>query len=730
MENELQQARQTFITESRELLQDMEDALLILENSPDDQDTINSLFRSAHTIKGASGILGLDEIERFTHVVESLLSRVRENEIKITGEIIEVLLECRDHISGLVETASSEGGVPKKAVKRGAELIEKLNAHLGAAPGGKAAAKAEQAPFEPPACDSTGAVASTDAWHISLRFGPDALRAGMDPASFIGYLPKLGEIVSLITITESIPPADEMDPESCYLGFEIDFMSDFDKKSIEDVFEFVREDCDIYILPPHSRIQSYVELIEALPEDVVLLGEILIRGGALTHTELQEALALQNAHAVKDGAADGAQTLRIGEIMVGQGMVHPEVVDAALEKQKKTQVVRSRESNTIRIDAGKLDDLVDLVGELVISTAAIGQHAQRIEDAPLTESSSIMMRLVEELRDSTMKARMVPIGDTFSRFNRMVRDMSRDIGKEIDLVISGGETELDKTVVERINDPLIHLVRNAADHGLEDPEVRRVKGKPERGKIRLNALHDAGCIVIEVSDDGKGLNRERILEKAVSAGLAAPGQPLSDREIYNLVFEPGFSTAEKVTKLSGRGVGMDVVRKNIESLRGTVEIESREGEGTTVRIRLPLTLAIIDGFMVGIGDSCYVIPLDMVVECVELPASEKRDKKQSCINLRGEALPYIRMSHFFNKQASPGRFENIVIVQYAGHKVGLVVDELFGEVQTVIKSLGKVYRDVRGISGATILGNGKVALIIDVPRLIQSVESEISAVAV
>ncbi|MDP2688647.1 MAG: chemotaxis protein CheA, partial [Deltaproteobacteria bacterium] len=551
MENELQQARQTFITESRELLQDMEDALLILENSPDDQDTINSLFRSAHTIKGASGILGLDEIERFTHVVESLLSLVRENEIKITGEIIEVLLECRDHISGLVEIAASEAGVPQKAVKRGAGLIEKLNAHLGAAPVEKAVAKAEQAPVEPPACDPTGAVASTDAWHISLRFGPDALRAGMDPASFIGYLPKLGEIASLTAITESIPPADEMDPESCYLGFEIDFMSDFDKKSIEDVFEFVREDCDIYILPPHSRIQSYVELIEALPEDVVLLGEILIKGGALTNTELQEALALQKAHAVKDGGADGAP--RIGEIMVEQGMVHPEVVDAALEKQKKTQVIRSRESNTIRIDAGKLDELVDLVGELVISTAAIGQHAQRIEDAPLTESSSIMMRLVEELRDSTMKARMVPIGDTFSRFNRMVRDMSRDIGKEIDLVISGGETELDKTVVERINDPLIHLVRNAADHGIEDPEVRRGKGKPERGKIRLNALHDAGCIVIEVSDDGKGLNRDRILEKAVSAGLAAPGQPLTDREIFNLVFEPGFSTAEKVTKLSGRG---------------------------------------------------------------------------------------------------------------------------------------------------------------------------------
>ena len=720
MENELQQARETFITESGELLQDMEDALLILENSPDDQDTINSLFRSAHTIKGASGILGLDELERFTHVAESLLSRVRDKEISITGEIIELLLVCRDHISGLVELAASDAAVPPEVVDGSDGIMKKLNRYLaGEGSGKKAQAPAPEEECEP-AYAPAGALAGTGAWHISLRFGPDVMRAGMDPASFVGYLPKLGEIVSLTTILESIPNAEEMDPESCYLGFEIDFKSEFDKKSIADVFEFVREDCQITILPPHSSIESYIDLIESLPEDVVLLGEILIKGGALTQAELNNALEIQKAQPAE---ARG----RIGEIMVGQRMVHPEVADAALARQKTN---KSKEAATIRIDAAKLDTLVDLVGELVISSAAIGQHAQRIEDGSLLESTSIMMRLVEELRDNTMKARMVPIGDTFSRFNRMVRDIGREIGKEMDLLINGGETELDKTVVEKINDPLIHLVRNAADHGLEDPAVRRAGGKPERGKITLNAMHDAGCIVIEVCDDGKGLDRDRILEKALAQGLITAGHALSDSEIFSLIFEPGFSTAEQVTKLSGRGVGMDVVKKNIDALRGTVEVESRKGEGTTVRIRLPLTLAIIDGFMVGIGADCYVIPLDMVVECVELPSTEKKDKEQGYVNLRGQVLPYIRMSGFLGRRGNSGRFENIVIVQYAGQKVGLVVDELFGEVQTVIKSLSKVYRNVKGISGATILGNGKVALILDVHRLIQSVENVVTAEAV
>lgn len=715
MDIELGQARLTFMTESAELLQEMENALLSLEKNPGDADTINSLFRSAHTIKGASGILGMETVEKFTHLVENLLSNVRDGAFTLTSATIELLLECRDHTKTLIELAASDAAVPALTEIKEAGLTERLSALLG-----KKEEVPEKRAVKGPVTDTpeSGRLSSTDAWHISLRFGPDVLRSGMDPASFISYLGKLGEIISISTLFDSIPGLEDMDPETCYLGFEIDFKSDFDKKAIEGVFEFVREDCMIAILPPHSRVESYVDLIRDLPEDTVLLGEILVKGGALTKTELDEALSLQKS---SEAASDGSKRL-IGEIFVTEGMVQSDIVDAALEKQKKTQETRSKEARTIRVDADKLDGLINLVGELVIASANIDQQAQRVKDAWLLESASSMLRLVEEIRDSSMKIRMVPIGETFSRFNRVVRDISRDTGKEIALEIKGGETELDKTVVEKISDPLMHIVRNAADHGIETAEARASAGKPVIGTIRLNAFHDAGSITIEITDDGRGLNKNRILEKAIAQGLLAPGQQYSDSEIFRVIFEPGFSTAESVTKLSGRGVGMDVVKRNIEALRGSVDVESVEGSGTVVRIRLPLTLAIIDGFRVGVAGSSYVIPLDMVVECVELPESEREGNRSSYINLRGEVLPYVRLKRYFGLEGKDARYENIIIVRYGSVKIGLVVDELFGEVQTVIKSLSKAYKEIKGISGATIMGNGEVALILDIPRLIEAVE--------
>ncbi len=719
MEIDLREAKETFIQESCELLQEMEDALLSLEATPHDQALINALFRSAHTIKGSSGVLGIGHVERFTHVVENLLSKVREGEIKIIRDIIEVLLECRDHISTLVELAADDApGLPDGVREKDAELIERLSLHLGQILHDSGLDKIVDALKE---SEDEGPKALTDAWHISLRFNQNVLREGMDPISFIHYLSKMGEIISLTTLC-NVPASEEMDAESCYTGFEIDFKSEFDKKSIEDVFEFVREDSSIAILPPNSKIDSYIELIQNSQEGATLLGEILVKGGALTQTELDNALSLQRASA--KGKKGGSERMAfIGEILVNEGMVSPEVVDAALERQKKAIVQKTREASTIRIDSNKLDNLINLVGELVISSANIDQHAQQLKNGGLAEAASVMLRLVEEVRETTMKIRMVPIGETFGRFNRVVRDIGKECGKEIELLVSGGDTELDKNVVEKINDPLMHLVRNAADHGLERPDARVSSGKQAKGTVRLNAYHDAGSIVIEVEDDGRGLNREKIYEKAVAQGLVAQGQALTDNEIFRLIFEPGFSTADQVTKLSGRGVGMDVVKRNIESLRGTVDVESAEGRGTKVRIRLPLTLAIIDGFMVGVARSNYVIPLDMVVECVELSASDRAAaNKRNYINLRGEILPYIRLRNYFDEQGAAARFESIVIVQYAGQKVGLVVDELFGEVQTVIKSLGKVYKEVKGVSGATIMGNGRVALILDVPRLIQSIE--------
>lgn len=720
MELDLGAARKTFIAESQELLTDMESSLLELERDPGDQGAINSLFRAAHTIKGSSGVLGIGTVEKFTHLVENLLERMRTGELKAASENIELLLQCRDHIACLISMAADDiEALQGETLARDNELCERLNRCLGSGPKAQ-----DSAPSDAPREYGAGGNSATDAWHISIRFGKDLLRGGMDPISFISYLAKLGEVVSITTLFYSMPDPAEMDPEDCYLGFEIDLRSDFDKKSLYEVFEFVREDSVIHILPPCSKIASYVELIKNLPEESVLLGEILVKGGALTRAELDAALKLQDEKAKTD------DRLRIGEILVDEGSTYPELVDAALEKQKKNQALVAREAATVRIDASKLDFLMNLVGELVISGASIDQHAQRIGDAPLQESASMMLRLVEEIRESTMKVRMVPIGETFNRFKRVIRDISKELGKQIELVIAGAETELDKNVIEKISDPLMHLVRNSADHGIEGPEERAGKGKKPSGTIRLNAGHDAGSIVIDVIDDGKGLDRDRIAAKAVSLGMISQGQQLTDAEIYKLIFEPGFSTAGEVTKFSGRGVGMDVVRKNIEALRGTIDIDSRPGQGTTVRVRLPLTMAIIDGFMVGIGESPYIIPLDMVVECVELSDADRASAgKRNYINLRGEVLPFIMLREYFNESGGASKYQNIVIVQYAGHKIGLVVDELFGEVQTVIKSLGRIYREVKGISGATILGNGRVALILDVPRLVQSIESNFARTA-
>jgi two-component system chemotaxis sensor kinase CheA len=392
----------------------------------------------------------------------------------------------------------------------------------------------------------------------------------------------------------------------------------------------------------------------------------------------------------------------------------------ALEKQRQIRDHKAQEAKFIRVSAEKLDELINLVGELVIAGAGASLLAQRSGDVALHESTSVVSGLVEEIRDGALKLRMVEIGETFNRFQRVVRDMSKELGKDIGLDISGADTELDKTVVEKIGDPLMHLVRNAMDHGIESAEARMAAGKPAKGSLRLNAYHDSGSIVIEVGDDGGGLKKERILSKAIERGIVSPGQSLSDNEIYNLIFEAGFSTAEQVTNLSGRGVGMDVVKRNIQALRGSVDIDSAEGRGTTVRIRLPLTLAIIDGFLVGVGKSAFVVPLDMVLECIELPEADRRAADtRNYVNLRGEVLPFVRLRDEFEVKTPAGKRENIVVVQYGGQKAGFVVDELLGEFQTVIKPLGTVFRHLRGISGSTILGTGEVALILDVPSLVQ-----------
>lgn len=758
----LDEALQTFIVEARELLEQMEAALLRVEQQPDDPETINAIFRAAHTIKGSAGLFGFDHVVKFTHVAESVLDRVRSGQQAITSELVVLFLKVCDQL-GVLISQIAEGIEPDEPVlQTSADLSKRLSVYLGDPAGLRPQIATPPTVPESSVEAESGESVETDNWHISLRFGPDVLRNGMDPLSFIRYLTTFGRIVQIVTLVDTVPSLTDLDPESNYLGFEISFHTDADRAAIESAFEFVRDDARIRILPPRSRVSEYLQLIAELPQEDLRLGEILVRCGTLTQAELDAALKVQATRYAPP------QHPLIGEVLVDQQLVPPRVVSAALEKQKQVKENKGGESSLIRVNAEKLDEHINLIGELIIASAGASLIAQQTALPALLEAAARLSRLVEEVRDSALTLRMVQIGATFNRFQRIVRDVSADLGKDIHLEISGADTELDKTVVEKIGDPLTHLVRNSIDHGIEPVDIRLARGKPAHGTLRLNAYHDSGSIVIEVADDGGGLDRERILRKAIEQGLVKPDQTLSDQEIYNLIFEPGFSTADQVSNLSGRGVGMDVVRRNISALRGTVDIDTTKGVGATMRIRLPLTLAIIDGFLVGIDMASFVVPLDMVVECVELTEQESRDSHgHDHLNLRGEVLPFIRLRQLFNITAPlaednetedtyefgdrpdaygstpslltaegaaalandpelafllhPVKRENVVVVQYAGHRAGLVVDNLMGEFQTVIRPLGEVFTGLDGVSGFTILGNGKVALILDVPGLVRRV---------
>jgi len=720
---------QIFADEAEDLLGAAEQALLKLDdlnNEAETLDCVNDLFRTFHTIKGAAGLFGLDIVVDFTHIVESVLGKIREGILTVDENMVSLFLSSRDHLENLVSNAidgvETIGG---KLKQTNDELIECLNNYLGNSLTDEASSDASQAVAI--AEKTTNGVVNEN-WHISLRFGPNALCNGMDPASFINYLNKIGKLKSITLIDDAIPPWSEFDPESCYLGFEIILIApNTNKETIEEVFEFVQDDCKVSILPPHSLINSYIKMINELPEEDMRIGDILVACGALTPREKDDVLNTQE-HIGDEIIASGTEKNipQLGVVAVEQQVVQQEVVDAAVKKQSDFKEQHVNTQQTIRVNSFKLESLVNLVGELVISTANAELNADRQTDTELTEAMENLSRLVEEVRDTTLGLRMVQIGETFNRYKRVVREVSRDTGKDIDLCISGAETELDKTLIEKIGDPLMHLVRNAIDHGIESPEKRIEAGKPAKGTVNLNAVHDSGSIVIQISDDGGGLSKEKILAKALEKGLIQENHQLSDSEIYRLIFEAGFSTAESISNLSGRGVGMDVVRRNIESLRGYVEIDSEEGKGTTISIRLPLTLAIIDGFQVRVGDAQYIVPLDMVEECIELNDSLRgKDKNANYVDLRGEILPFMRLSDMFGLtgKVEDNHRDNIIVVQFAGKKAGFVVDELLGEHQTVIKPLGKVFQNLKGISGATILGSGEVAMIIDIPEMIKRVEN-------
>ena len=680
---DLEQALQTFLEESRELLAEMEGILLDVEAEHADAEQLNALFRTMHTIKGSAGLFGLEEIVNFTHQAENLLDQLRDGQLTLDDALVGLLLRCHDHVKLMIQALAAKQDL---AALRDEALLAAVLDYLAHPPAPTPAASLEPPPATP----------ANSRWLLSLRFGPDVLRNGLDPSSFIRYLASIGRIEQIEAISCALPDGDAFDPESNYLRLEARYHAEQDEKTLQDVFEFVREDCALHIWPLDLASPSLRE--------------------ACAGADAEEAAAVARAWArfgIPD--ADAPAQAEPADDLPSAAGAESEPAHAAGE----TRSAKPAESRFIKVEASKLDSLIDLIGELVIAGAAANLIARRSQQTPLVEATLTIANLIEQIRSGTLSMRMVQIGEIFQRFPRVVRDVSRELGKDIQLHIVGAETELDKSMVEKLGDPLLHIVRNAIDHGIEATAARQAHGKPAQGNLWLNAYHESGSVVIEVADDGGGLDRRRILAKARERGLLGPDDEPADSVVFQQIFSAGFSTAEQVTNLSGRGVGMDVVRRSIQQLHGSIDIDSEPDRGTTFRIRLPLTLAIIDGFLVEVSASTFVLPLEAVVECIELPAGLPANGVHDCINLRGELLPLLHLSSFFELPAKAAARRNVVVVHYDDRKAGLVVDALQGEFQTVIKPLGALFSTLKAISGSTILGTGEVALILDVPSLIR-----------
>jgi len=714
-------ARAGFLDEAADMLQQFEQALLVMETTPDDEENLNAAFRAAHTIKGTAGLFGCDDVVSFTHEVETLMEALRSGQIAVNEAISAALLEGRDQMEALIDEVRSGHAEPAVAA-RSVELGARLHALCHAASAGSAtepAAANAQAGGGVAAGVAGGATAAPGAtnghWHLSLRFGADALRNGLDPLAFLRYLRTLGTVQACHTFAEAVPPLHALDAEACHLGFELLLQSDKPQKEIEAVFEFAMDDCQLAVLPAGTSAARYAALLdercgndeearEALR--AVWTGFAIVAGVVTSEAEADEAEAEAAEPALDDAAASA---------MKAAAAVPAAAATQSADRRKGPRDRRPvEETRFVKVRADKLDHLIDLIGELVIAGSGAQMVATQEASPAFLEATQRVADLVQATRDGALALRMVPVGETFSRFQRVVRDISKQLGKEIELVVTGGDTELDKSMVDRIGDPLMHLVRNSLDHGIETPEERLKAGKTASGRLGLNAYHEAGSIVIEVSDDGKGLARERIVKKATERGLIPEGAVLTDPEVWQLIFAAGFSTADAVTDISGRGVGMDVVKRNIEALRGQINLASTEGRGTTTQIRLPLTLAMIDGFLTLVNGVHYVLPLAVVSECIDLPRECREHPERVCGNfdLRGEVLPYLDLALFYGKAAAEGR-RSLVVVRQGTVRIGLVVDRLLGEHQTVIKPLAGIFKPLEALAGSTILGSGDVALVLD-----------------
>lgn len=667
MNDDMQEFVDVFLEEASEHLECMEGALLELETTSNQPELLNTVFRAVHSIKGTSATLGVRAVAEFTHEFESLLDRMRDGQLHVTSELTELLLESVDVLTGLLEATAS--GSPEPAALE--KVLAQLKTH-------------NEADSDLSALDNRPDISDSpqSTFRITFRPSRDFFHFGLSPLLHLRDLAELGTVHDVCLDSSALPPIEQMSPESCYLAWALRLTTHRTKEQILESFLFVDDATFIEIVPePKDSDQTQV-----LQDS---------QSGAVKESgKLSACKASANDSAVSD---DGSRT-----------KATPRGAGAG-----------NRES--VRVNGERLDDMINQIGELVIGISMVEAEWQSL--SPDVESSAIVQlsKIVRDLQEQSLSMRMVPIAATFQKMNRSVRDLSGRLGKQVRFEVSGEETELDKTVVDQIGDPLVHMIRNSVDHGIESPEERIAAGKAAEGCVSVRAYHQGGNIYIEMQDDGKGLNPDSIRRKAVDKGLISADARLTEQEIYDLVFEAGLSTAQQVSDVSGRGVGMDVVRRNVEDLKGSVSIASTPGQGTTVTVRLPLTLAILDGLLLRLGSEVYVAPLLSVVESFRpQPGEVKRlANDMEVVQVRGEVVPVLPLHSVLNVEgAVTDPYEGLlVIVEDHDTKFALLVDDLLGQQQAVIKNLESNFRKVPGIAGATILGDGRVALILDVVGL-------------
>ncbi|MBI5193564.1 MAG: chemotaxis protein CheA [Nitrospirae bacterium] len=718
---DIEKLKETFYSEADDILSNLDELLLQLEHNPGDKETLDAIFRSMHTLKGTSSIFEFHSISKLAHACEDLLDLMRKEDVgEVTSEkMIDTLFTGSDQIKEIItniQTGSEQNEVnyentvnqirallPKKEQ---IDVVQKKTSDEGI----------NRVFIRTWKKDERSTIINQiregrQVYQISIALSKYCFYKGMDPLVLLKNLTFGGEVLLVRCSSEHIPSLKEINPYMLYLDdIWLVFSTNGNNEFLNDIFEFAIAIGEITVHLLTEEELSFVTPTES--GCVPKIGEILLATGEISEEQLNKALRLQER--------------KLGEILVEEGILPEDKLKTALEIQQLQKIGTKGPANAIKVDIEKVDCLVNLVGELVITHTLISQNSSTTQLSGQSVSKDIahLGKITRDIQDQVMSMRMMPLKQTFQKMMRVVRDVAKKAGKNVDLIISGEDTELDKTVIEEISDPLVHILRNSVDHGIEAPEERKNKGKSEKGTVHLNAFHRGGNIVIEISDDGKGLNRERIIEKALERGLINDPTDVSEQQIYQLIFYPGFSTAEKVTDISGRGVGMDVVRKNIEKLRGRIDIQSKENQGTNISITLPLTLAIIDGMVVQTGIERYIIPTLSIEESLR-PKKEElitvQERGELC-NLRGSLLPILRLNKLYKKKDDHKNPCDalLVVVENDGMRACILVDELIGQQQVVIKTLGDTFKDVKGIAGGAILGDGKVGLILDVRGLIEA----------